>query len=157
MVEFDRAGTSSRVDEVLGNYPGLHAGLFSNETDALLAALVIEQRAERYGERPQLGGQQPDPSEVHATYAGHAFDVESAEEWAELEPGFVAGEVDIRADAAVQVAFEAPATSESSVLLYRASDLPVTGIPVRTGKVWVRANSSADTPFTAFVDAWGDA
>lgn len=139
-------GTSERVDQVIGRYPGLHAGLFANETDALLAALVLEQQADRLGGNPEAttgDNEQQDPTEVTGTYWSRTLTVGTS--WEEYEWSFVSQEIDLRHFSdTFDIAFMDPAADEA-VISYKAADAPVAGIQVETHKVWIRSPNGEQT------------
>ncbi|WP_255198009.1 hypothetical protein [Halorarius litoreus] len=163
-------GTSERVDDVLGQYPGLYSGLFHNETDALLAALVIEQQANREGTNPTVGQDGRNPDEVGGVYAECIDILRPNEGWQHYQPGFVSKEVDIRipdvgdlADGErVLVGYtrEQPEDPDgleepSEVIYYEKEDFPITGTPVETGNIWMRVEEDASSQVTAKVEVWG--
>lgn len=151
----DDVGTSARVDEVIAPYPGLYSGLLSNETDALLAGLLLEQRAARTGEDPtaSAAGQEQDPNNVGGTYISVSEDVE-ADEWTRIKIGFVSTEIDLRFDGAVEVAYtdSTPSSGGEDIIEYGADRAPVVGTEVNTGNVWLRAQSGT---VTVGVEVWG--
>lgn len=142
-MSFPDVGTGQRVDEVLAQYPGLESGLFANETDALLAALLIEQQGQRIGSDPSLGVDR-DPDQVGATYHSEAFTATSSS-WYNVTPGFVSNAVDLRFTEPVVVAYTAdqpPENNDDKLVSYAANDSPVPGVSVHTGNVWVKAQEA---------------
>lgn len=160
-------GTPPRVDELLERYPGLHAGVFANETDALLASLLIEQRADRTGTDPTVGQDSQEPADVGGQYAEITDQIDASDGWTQYQPGFVSTEVDIRHDEDplnedILVAFtrntpvEEPGLGEpGDVVYYHPSEFPVTGVPVETGNIWVRLREGASQTVTFHLEVWG--
>jgi hypothetical protein len=163
-------GTPSAVHDLLREYyEGLPGELLTDDTNALLGAVLLELQAERMqnnGPTDLTVWMDEQNSEdtsgfnrnERGTYRSLSLNIGKSE-WAEIEPddlGFVAREVDLRgASVDIEVAFQNPAEEEKRVA-YGASELPVTGIPVSTANIWVRvdpnAGSSSDT---VTVDCWG--
>jgi hypothetical protein len=150
----DDVGTSARVDDVIKPYPGLYAGLLSNETDALLAGLLLEQRAARTGEDPttSAAGKKQNPNSVGGTYTSVSGDVD-ADEWARIKIGFVSSEIDLRFDGGIEVAYtnSSPASEGEDIIEYSGKLSPVVGTEVNTGNVWLRAQSGT---VTVDVEVW---
>jgi hypothetical protein len=147
------------VEDLIAEYHAvLPPGLTMNETDMLLAALLMEMQAQRvasgHGEAVEvvLDQRNEDDSDPDETATYHAEEVTAVTgEWRELDFGFVAGEVDLRRiSGSVAVTFRDP-TDETAVIPYTSDDSPVAGIQVTTSKMWYRA-VSGETAFN--VEAW---
>ncbi|WP_178915182.1 hypothetical protein [Natronomonas gomsonensis] len=147
------------VEDLIREYHAvLPPGLTMNETDMLLAALLMEMQAQRvasgHGEAVEvvLNQRNEDDGDPDETGTYHAEEVTAVTgEWTEVEFGFVAGEVDLRRISEdVLVAFTEP-TDEEAVIPYSSDDAPVAGIQVTTSRMWIRA-VSAETTFN--VEAW---
>lgn len=145
--------TPPQAADVLEEY-GVTPEFFQSETEALLAAVVMELQAGRYsGDGPsdvglfleqQRQDQDRDTGAQRGTY--HAEDLSvDASGWTEIDLDFVATEVDLRnISDDVEIAFADPA-GEANVIEYSSADSPVAGIGVQTSYIWVRGKSGAAT------------
>lgn len=153
----DDIGTRSEVAGVLSEYfDGSAAGLLENETDHLLYAVLVELRAQRqregvadlraFRERQREEEQQGQPTE-RGEYRSINFDgdqreplaeVDSADDYQEIELSFVSSQIDLRFNADLVVAFDLP-DEQDDVVTYSADSSPVVGIPVETSKIWIGA------------------
>lgn len=160
-------GTPDAVDAALADYFPAGVGLWNNQTDMLLYALLLEQQADRY----QGGGpvdvsayleqqyQQIETGQSNglgATYASVELDgSDLGERYHEIDLDFTAQEVDLRGfGAEVHVQFGPSVSSPNGVVKYQSGDAPVTGIPVNTSVIKVRDPTDSITGMT--VDCWGD-
>lgn len=154
-------GTPKQAEEVLAEY-GMSSELFQSETEALLAALLMEKKAERH----QQGGPQDiayylkeeeqmedlETSAARATYRSESLTLAAGDGWTELELAFTTTEVDLRnISGPIEVAFADPSTDRHRVQ-YDSGDSPVAGIGVRTSRIWVKENSDADEKVD--LEAW---
>lgn len=169
MVPVTEFGTPSRTDELLARYPGLHSGVFANETDALLTALLLEERADRTGTNPTVGQDALEPDDVGSTYAHIRETFSPGEGWTQYQPGFVSSEIDIQAtnpdnlgsSGTLYVGFtedkpQGAAPGEpSDIVRYKQGDLPVAGIPANTGNLWVFLSEDAAGPVELYMEVWG--
>lgn len=147
-------GTTDKVDELLASY-GYQYGPFQNETDALLAALLTEQRALRTGTDPTIrpGEDGTNPNDVGGTFHSEELSVDDTE-WTQVEPGFISSELDLRREGNTSndllVAFTknepsgATPTSEE-IVRYRPDDFPIAGLKVSTGNIWLRSHGDANS------------
>lgn len=153
---------SPGVDELIEEYhPVLPPGLLENETDQLLAALLMELKAQRIA-----GGDTDESVDViieqqrqdHASGSDstrgtyHAEEVTAPNgEWYEIDLDFVASEVDLRnIPGDIEIAF-ADKAGENNVISYDDTDSPVAGITVQTNKIWIKG-VGADR--TLNLEAW---
>jgi hypothetical protein len=165
------------IDTLLAEYvPGddsLAEEVLTDETDQLLYALLLEMRVSRFN---QQGAQDietalaniRDTTETGApdqtgTYASVRFDdagdqrdnlpeLQTGDDWQEVELDFVTSEVDLRFGDAIAVAFEEP-QQEESVVRYAGDESPVVGVPVQTSTIWLGAQPGSGGA-TATVEAW---
>lgn len=150
---------SEVVDELIAQYHGHQPlGILENETDQLLAALLMELQAQRVsgggGEAADVlleqYRQERDASETHGTYHSEAVEA-AAGEWYGINLDFVTSEVDLRnIGGAVDVAFADP-TGDHNVVRYDDTDSPVAGIAIETGAMWFKSPSGS---VTLNVEAW---
>lgn len=149
------------VQELISEYHAvLPPELLMNETDMLLAALLMELKAQRLSDGVSesadvlIEQQRADYSDgsdhARGTYHSEQVTVD-ANEWTEIDLDFIAGEVDLRGITdVIEVAFADP-TGENAVIEYDSNDSPVAGIPVQTSRVWLRGKS---TSTTLTMEAW---
>lgn len=148
------------VEEYLGPLP---PELLTDDTNALLGALLMELQAQRMS-----GGGPSDVSvfleqrrrdlenssdDSRALY--HSTDVTAPKnEWESIELEFFSSEIDLRKiDGAVDVAFVDPRDSgDEAVISYDQADSPLAGIPAETQKVWFRGDGAQRT---LKMEAWG--
>jgi hypothetical protein len=160
-------GTPETAHELLADYYGtLPDELLTDDTNALLGALLMELQAQRrVGDGPSnlaaFLAEQDDTGGFNKNVRGQyrSFDVFAERgEWTQIEPeslGFVTSEVDLRgATVPVDVAFRQPGTDTAHVT-YTTKEMPVAGIPVRTASLWIRANEAAGSDGGVTVDCWG--
>jgi len=162
-------GTPDEAHELLEDYYGtLPSSLLTDDTNALLGALLLELQAQRLegGGPNDLGlylrqrEQSTDSAfnrEARGVYKSLSVDIQ-ANDYTEITPsdlGFVTQEVDLRnANIDIEVAFTQPG-SDSASLTYTTEEIPVTGIPVSTAKIWVRvADSATSNQGTVTIDCW---
>lgn len=153
---------SPGVDELIEEYHAvLPPGLLENETDQLLAALLMELKAQRIagGDSTEsvdviIEQQRKDHADGSTSTRGtyHAEKVTAPTgDWYEIELEFVASEVDLRRiSGAIEIAF-ADKDGENNVISYNADDSPVAGIGVQTNKIWVRGDGGERT---LHLEAW---
>jgi len=147
-MSFGTAGETF-IDEVLEEYAIVTGNLVQDiamdEEKLLLYALLLEMRAQRLN---------PDANDIEValderedsptTGASYLSTTESLSERQNtndaeiLDLNFRAQEVDLRFDDDITVAFNDFSSSDNQVD-YSASDSPVVGIPVSTGKIWAVA------------------
>lgn len=155
-------GTPDGVDSLISEYyPAVTPGLGTNETDVLLAALLMELKAQRLAggdseeaniileqARNEHGTNGDAEGVYHASTA--TFD---ASEWVEVEFGFSATEVDLRRiSGGIRVAFADP-TDDQNVIEYAAADDPLAGLSVTTSSVHLRAQDGEGSQ-TVRVEGW---
>lgn len=150
------------VQELIEEYHAvLPPAILQNETDMLLAALLMELKAQRIsaGDSSEsvdviIEQQRKDYADGSKDSRGtyHAEKVTApAGEWTEIDLEFIASEIDLRnISGAVEVAFADP-TGDSNVIKYDDTDAPVQGIRVQTGRLWFRGRSAEQT---LNVEAW---
>jgi len=155
------------IDAMLGEYIPVGQTntpmeeLLTDESDQLLYALLVEMRAARFsrGQYDIQGAMQrseTDSVDTEGTYVSRSVDVpelNSSDDWEPLDLDFVTGEVDLRFDSDIQVAFVKD-PGDGDVVPYSVSDSPVVGIPVETSWIWVVAQSGSGGA-TVQIDAWG--
>lgn len=149
-------GTINAVDELLGEYHAqMPPDLLHNETDSLLAAVLMELQAQRAAggdteevsvileqRRKQLAGSD---GQQRGTYYSAALEVDD-QDWEEVDLGFTASEFDLRnLSGAVLVAFAEPSGNDDKQIEYGQSEAPLAGIPVTTEKFWAKAVSGTET------------
>lgn len=153
---------SPGIDELIAEYHAvLPPGLLENETDQLLAALLMELKAQRIASgdstesvdviiEQQRKDHADGTSSTRGTY--HAEEVTAPSgEWYEIDLEFVASEVDLRRiSGAIEIAF-ANKDGEHNVISYNTEDSPVAGIGVQTDKIWVRGDGAERT---LHLEAW---
>ena len=155
---------STHIDEILGHYSIVHEGILQdvaeNEVKNLLYAVLLELRVQRINPHAQdigvaLRQEESDTITTEATYHSEDFNLQerqNADDWEILDLNWVTGEIDIRFDDDIIVAFDDPQNSNNRIS-YAATDDPVTGIPVSTSKVYaVAQNGTGGASLT--VDAW---
>lgn len=162
-------GTPDAVRDLLREYyDGLPSQVLTDDTNALLGAVLLELQAQRMQNNgptdltvwmdeqnaEDTSGFNRDES---GTYRSLSLAIDKSG-WTEIEPddlGFVAREVDLRgASGDIQVAFQNPAEEEQQVA-YSSGELPVTGIPVTTANIWARVDPDASSSNdTLTVDCW---
>jgi hypothetical protein len=143
-------GTPPRANDVLAEY-GLAADLPTDDEEALATALLLELRALRQAQAgsgpidqqltsPDAG--QPDRMGQYHAVSGAA----DSATWAIVDDfGFVSREVDLRFDNAIRVAFTDTTSQDTNVVEYDQADSPVSGIPVRTTHVQLKAATSGQS------------
>jgi hypothetical protein len=158
----------SYIDTLLGEYLPVQQGpvedVLSSETDQLLYALLLEQRARRMQngatdirtllEQQRQATEQGTP-EATGTYTSRDLELDplaTADDWQELDLDFVTSEVDLRFNDAIAVAF-APPTEEERVVQYDGSESPVTGLPVETSEIHLGAQEGTGGA-SVTVEAW---
>lgn len=155
---------SPGVDELIAEYHAvLPPELFEDETDQLLAALLMELKAQRIasGDSTEsvdviIEQQRKDHADgsnaTRGTY--HAEEVETdASEWYKVDLEFTASQIDLRNIAGgIRVAFANP-EGENNVIEYDQNDDVVLGIDVQTNKLWFRSQEGEGTQ-TFNVEAW---
>jgi hypothetical protein len=161
-------GTPEEAHELLGEYyPALPGELRTDDTNALLGALLMELRTDRLSrggpqslgtflaerqQQEEAGGQ----SQVRGKYTSVSVGIDAAG-WTPVDLNSVSGEIDLRNFSAdLKVAFADPTDANTDAVPYAASEAPVVGIKVRTEKVWLRSQVGAGSQ-TVRLDAWGDA
>lgn len=148
-------GTPDYVDELLGEYHAwMPNDLLHNETDSLLAAVLMELQAQRAAEgnneevsvileqrRRELAGADGQQQGVY-----HAQSYDLTTEWTKVDLGFTASEFDLRnISGPVVVAFAEPDGAAEKRIEYDDTDSPIAGISVRTEKVWLKAESGSES------------
>jgi hypothetical protein len=162
-------GTPEVAHDLLHEYyPDLPGELATDDTNALLGALLLElqvQRVQRGGptniaaylEEQQATDTVGFARDERGEYRSFDLDIETGE-WTQIESddlGFVAREIDLRnTEVPVDVAFQSPG-SDRAHIRYTPAEMPVAGIPVTTASVWVRvAESASSSEGTITVDCW---
>lgn len=147
------------IEEYLGVLPN---PLLVDDTNALLAALLMELQAQRYAgngpddvsvflqqRRRELQSSSNDDQGVY--YADEVSFDES--EWTEVELGFTSSEVDVRRiTGGIKIAFADPNETADSIE-YNSTDDPLAGVPISTSSVWVRSQPGEGTQ-TVRLEAW---
>jgi hypothetical protein len=137
--------------------------LLQDETDALLYGVITELKALR---TLQTGDPQDAQTvvelvrqemqqgvETTGTYVSKTVDLTTDDYEQILDLDFVAGELDLRFDDDIKIAYAEP-SDPSNVVPYSASDSPVAGTRVRTNAVWAKAqNGTGGASVT--IEAWG--
>lgn len=154
---------SPGVDELIAEYHAVMPPLevLENETDQLLAALLMELKAQRIasGDSTEsvdviIEQQRQDHASGSESTRGtyHAEEVTAPNgEWKEIELEFVTSEVDLRnIPGDIEVAF-ADRSGENNVISYDNTDSPVAGINVQTNKIWIKG---VDADRTLNLEAW---
>lgn len=149
------------VQELIEEYhASMPPALTQNETDMLLAALLMEMQAQRVSQgtpetvdviledrRRELGG-----SSATGTYRTQK--VEAGNDWHEIDLSFTTSEVDVRKiSGPVEIAF-ADKSDPGNVIPYDSGDSPLQGIQVATSNIWIRSATDGATE-TMYVEAWG--
>lgn len=149
------------VQELISEYHGvLPPQLTMNETDMLLAALLMELKAQRLSGgstesaefiiEQQRADYADGSDSTRGTYYSNEITVETGE-WTEIELDFTASEFDLRKISdPIKIAFTKPSVDDA-VIQYDSSDSPIAGIGVMTSKVWIKA---ASTSTTFRMEAW---
>ena len=160
---------SSYIDTVLGEYLPVEQGpiedILSSETDQLLYALLLEQRARRMqngaGDIRTLLEQQrqaqeqgnPDATGTYTSVERTLNPLQTADDWQELDLDFITQEVDLRFSGAIYVAFRTPSDDEY-IVEYDADESPVVGISVETSEIHLAAQEGTGGAAVT-VEAWG--
>jgi hypothetical protein len=161
---------STYIDDLLAEYVPPEGSFvedaLSDETDQLLYALLLETRVRRYQagitdlqtalNSQQEANEQGTPSTT-GTYTSRELDLpelDTQEDWQDLDLDFVTSEVDLRFDAGVLVAYDRP-TEDERVIEYAGNESPVVGTPVQTSTIWLAAQPGSGGA-TATVEAWSD-
>jgi len=159
---------STYVDDLLGEYLPVTQGpvedVLSSETDQLLYAVLLEQRARRMQdgasdirtllERQRQQREQGSP-DVQGTYTSRDLSLDplnDADDWVEVDLDFVTSEVDLRFSDAIAVAFRPP-TEDEAIVQYDGSESPVTGLPVETSEIHLGAQQSTSGA-SLTLEAW---
>lgn len=155
-----RFGTPDSANALLEEYHGqLPNEVLLNETDALLAALLMELKAQRFSRGDTeaasliIEQQRRDYATGTDTEGVYHASEESPDDqgWTEVDLGFTCEEVDLRnISGPVDVAFADPGDGADSIR-YDQSDSPVAGIRVRTATIWFQAATGTET---LNVEAW---
>lgn len=156
------------IDAVLGEYLPIQQGpiedVLSSETDQLLYALLLEQRARRMQDGPQdirtlleeqrQAAEQGTP-DTTGTYVSRDLaldELESADDWQTLDLDFTTSEIDLRFDDKIKVAFRTP-SEEEAIVQYDGGDSPAVGIPVETSEIHLGAADGTGGA-SVTVEAW---
>lgn len=156
------------IDTLLGEYLPIQQGpvedVLSSETDQLLYALLLEQRARRMQngatdirtllEQQRQATEQGTP-DTTGTYTSRDLDLDaldSADDWQEIDLDFVTSEVDLRFSDAIAVSF-APPTEDERIVQYDGKESPVTGLPVETSEIHLGAQQGTGGA-SVTVEAW---
>ena len=158
----------SYIDGLLAEYLPIQQGpvedVLSSETDQLLYALLLEQRARRMQngatdirtllEQQRQATEQGTP-DATATYTSREFELDpldTADDWQELDLDFVTSEVDLRFSDAIAVSFRSP-TEDEAIVQYDSDESPVTGLPVETSEIHLGAQEGTGGA-SVTVEAW---
>jgi len=159
------------VDRILGEYIPLNEAntpieeLLTDESDQLLYALLVEMRASRFARgqydiQSVLDGAMNANSgdvDVDATYRTETValdELATGDEWVRFDLDFVTDEIDLRFDAAINVALAKDLSSED-VVQYGTNDSPVVGIPASTSWIWLSAQQGTGGA-NVRLEAWSD-
>lgn len=156
-------GTGTKFDKLVNEYFPQREGnliyqLLENETDALLAAILLEMQAmndDGSGQYPQGSG--PGKSSVYfadtfqVTTDGPAVDGEYVD-GTRLDLGFVTDEIDLRFSDDIAVAFRN--TGDHRTITYRQEDSPVVGIAADSQYVWIKRAETATSDPVVHLEAW---
>jgi len=165
----ENVGTPSRARSLLAEYYNtLPSDWLTDDTNALLGAVVLELQAQRRaGQGPdnlgtffeQLNDATGFDANLRGDYSSHTLTVKSGGGWETVDPadiGHVVRTADIRAEDDIKVAFADPDQNEK-VVAYAASELPVTGLPVETTKVWAALGDNASgTQTDVTIELWSN-
>lgn len=151
-------GTPDGIDELLEEYHAvLPHQLLHNETDSLLAALLMELKAQRISGGDSEAAsliieQQRQEYKTDQEGVYHASTpTPDASDWLEVDLEFTASEIDLRnISGPIDVAFSDPGDGADTIR-YDSTDSPIAGIGVRTSTVWFRADSGTES---ADLEAW---
>lgn len=146
------------VEEYLGLLPNQ---LLVDDTNALLASLLMELQAQRYAgngpedvsvylqqRRRELESSSNDDEGVY-----HTETVEFGEsDWTEVELEFTSSEIDLRRiTGGVDVAYADP--EHADAIPYNATDDPAVGVQVQTSKVWIKSQNGEGSQ-SVQLEAW---
>lgn len=153
-------GTGEQVDALLAEY-GYGAGLLTNETDGLLAALVQELQAQRLYSggpanvgaflREQEQAAATDDASQSAQYSStgpESVTVTNTEEWRRIDLDLLARTVNIRTTGPLELTFNDP-ESGADIVSIGTDESPFSiGGPVGidTPYLWVRQAETASQP-----------
>lgn len=156
-------GTGTTFDQLVNDYFPEREGnliyqLLENETDALLAAILLEMQAMNGDSGTPYAGSSV--SQQDAVYFADAFQVTADGpdvdgdhvDGTRLDLGFVCEEVDLRFTDDIAVAFRQ--TGDHKTITYRQEDSPVVGIGASTQYVWIKKADTATSTPTVHLEAW---
>lgn len=149
------------VQDLISEYHAvLPPELLMNETDMLLAALLMELQAQRLEEGTtesvdviiEENRREYTKEGATGTYRAESLSVKS-DEWREIDLDFTTSEVDLRnISGPIEVAF-ADRSTVANRIAYDDTDSPVAGIGVSTSNIWVRSATDGVTE-SLDLEAW---
>lgn len=147
------------VQDLISEYHAvLPPELLMNETDMLLASVLMELKAQRLSEGTTetvdviIEQQRRDYAGDGDLGTYHSDSLEVGTDWVHIDLDFTTHEVDLRnISGPIEVAF-ADRSEPSNRIGYDSTESPVTGLSVHTSNVWIRSTSGATEKLD--LEAW---